>query len=172
MRIHAFITLLLHQPAIHLLCWRLAGIVQWEHVDISVPLSAAEFQNTLNHYPIVVINFYAPWCHWCQRLEPTWEAATKAVHDKYPDVSDGRIRFAKVMTESLMVFCSKHSVWICMVGVQPLFACHAVCGCISTQETKGSGVEHRHARAYCSYTVATFLHWCVFAKLSCLSAYV
>lgn len=43
----------------------------------------------------VVINFFAPWCHWCQRLEPTWEAATKEVHDKYPEY-DGRIRFAKV----------------------------------------------------------------------------
>ena len=40
------------------------------------------------------MNFYAPWCPWCQRLEPTWEAVTQAVHAKYPD-SDGRIRFAK-----------------------------------------------------------------------------
>ena len=43
----------------------------------------------------VVVNFYAPWCPWCQRLEPTWELVTRAVHDKYPD-SDGRIRYAKV----------------------------------------------------------------------------
>ncbi len=45
--------------------------------------------------PAVVVNFYAPWCPWCQRLEPTWELVTRAVHDKYPD-SDGRIRYAKV----------------------------------------------------------------------------
>lgn len=51
---------------------------------------------TLNRYPIVVMNFYAPWCHWCQRLEPAWEAATKEVHEKYPEGTDGRIRFAKV----------------------------------------------------------------------------
>jgi len=43
----------------------------------------------------VVVNFFAPWCHWCQRLEPTWEAASNEVHDKYPE-ADGRIRFAKV----------------------------------------------------------------------------
>ena len=43
----------------------------------------------------VVVNFYAPWCHWCQRLEPSWEAATKEVHEKYPEW-DGRIRYAKV----------------------------------------------------------------------------
>ena len=43
----------------------------------------------------MVVNFYAPWCPWCQRLEPTWEAVTQEVHTKYPD-SDGRIRYAKV----------------------------------------------------------------------------
>ena len=42
----------------------------------------------------VVVNYYAPWCPWCQRLGPTWEAVTEAVHDKYPE-SDGRLRFAK-----------------------------------------------------------------------------
>ena len=49
----------------------------------------------------VVVNFYAPWCPWCQRLEPTWEAVTQEVHTKYPD-SDGRIRYAKVRPCSLL----------------------------------------------------------------------
>ena len=43
----------------------------------------------------MVLNFYAPWCPWCQRLEPTWEAVTQEVHKRYPE-SDGRIRFGKV----------------------------------------------------------------------------
>ena len=43
----------------------------------------------------VLANFYAPWCPWCQRLEPTWEAVQQKVHDKYPD-ADGRIRMGKV----------------------------------------------------------------------------
>jgi len=47
------------------------------------------------YLPAVVVNFFAPWCHWCQRLAPAWEAATKEVHDKYPEW-DGRIRYAKV----------------------------------------------------------------------------
>jgi thiol-disulfide isomerase/thioredoxin len=45
----------------------------------------------------VVANFYAPWCPWCQRLEPTWEAVTAEVHKRYPE-HDGRIRFGKVST--------------------------------------------------------------------------
>lgn len=64
-------------------------------IDITQPINHENFQATLSRYPIVVINFFAPWCHWCQRLEPTWEAATKEVHEKYPEW-DGRIRFAKV----------------------------------------------------------------------------
>ncbi len=43
----------------------------------------------------VVVNFYAPWCPWCKRLEPTWEAVTAEVHKRYPE-HDGRIRFGKV----------------------------------------------------------------------------
>lgn len=63
--------------------------------DITEPISHDHFVQTVNHYPITIINFYAPWCHWCQKLEPTWEATTKAIHEKYPE-TDGRIRMAKV----------------------------------------------------------------------------
>ncbi|KXZ55092.1 hypothetical protein GPECTOR_3g247 [Gonium pectorale] len=80
-----------------------------EDIDITVPLSHDNFQTTLARYPIVVINFYAPWCHWCQRLEPTWEAATKEVHDKYPEW-DGRIRFAKVDCTQEMELCRSHFI--------------------------------------------------------------
>lgn len=72
------------------------SVPQWDHLDLSQPISHEHFMQTLNRYPIVVINFFAPWCHWCQRLEPAWEAATKEVHEKYPEGTDGRIRFAKV----------------------------------------------------------------------------
>ena len=46
----------------------------------------------------VVVNFFAPWCPWCQRLEPTWELVTQEVHKRYPE-DDGRLRFAKVPRE-------------------------------------------------------------------------
>jgi thiol-disulfide isomerase/thioredoxin len=56
--------------------------VQWDHLDLTQPINHNDFQTTLTHYPIVIINFYAPWCHWCQRLEPAWEAATREVRVK------------------------------------------------------------------------------------------
>lgn len=78
-------------------------------IDISSPINHANFEATLQKYPIVVVNFFAPWCHWCQRLAPTWEAATKAVHEKYPEW-DGRIRYAKVDCTQEMDLCRSHFI--------------------------------------------------------------
>lgn len=82
----------------------------WQHVDISTPLDKKEFAATLHRYPLVVVNFYAPWCPFCRRMEPSWEAATQAVHDKYPEESDGRIRFAKVDCTKEQQLCKDHFV--------------------------------------------------------------
>ena len=66
----------------------------------------------------VVVNFYAPWCPWCQRLEPTWEAVTQAVHAKYPD-ADGRIRFAKVPSASRLLCSCRSSCRPCLLLALP-----------------------------------------------------
>mmetsp|Transcript_27284 Transcript_27284/g.84132 ORF Transcript_27284/g.84132 Transcript_27284/m.84132 type:complete len:317 (-) Transcript_27284:449-1399(-) len=39
----------------------------------AVEIDQASFDNFLSNHPYVFINFFAPWCIWCQRLEPTWE---------------------------------------------------------------------------------------------------
>ena len=78
-------------------------------IDYASPTDAAHFADTLARYPIVVVNFYAPWCPWCQRLEPTWEAVTRAVHDKFPE-ADRRLRFAKVDCTQEVGLCRDHQV--------------------------------------------------------------
>ncbi len=59
----------------------------------------------------VIGNFYAPWCPWCQRLEPTWEAVREEVHTKYPD-TDGRIHMAKVLGKACLDSCSFYATTV------------------------------------------------------------
>jgi thiol-disulfide isomerase/thioredoxin len=33
------------------------------------------FESFIKSHSVVMINFFAPWCVWCQRLHPIWEAA-------------------------------------------------------------------------------------------------
>jgi thiol-disulfide isomerase/thioredoxin len=69
-------------------------------MDFLVPLDEASWDAHMNHYDVVIVNFFAPWCHWCQQLAPTWEAVTQVVHQKYPE-ADGRVRYVCV----LVVLC-------------------------------------------------------------------
>lgn len=88
--------------------YRLQGL-QYEDVNISVPLSGDTFEPTASRYDVLVVNFHAPWCPWCQRLGPTWEAATEEIHNRYPE-SDGRIRLAKVDCTAEVDLCRKHFI--------------------------------------------------------------
>lgn len=78
-------------------------------VNYAAPLSRADFDAALEKYSIFLANFYAPWCPWCQRLEPTWEAVQQKVHDKYPD-ADGRIRMGKVDCTKEVELCREHLI--------------------------------------------------------------
>ena len=45
----------------------------------AISLDETSFDTYLSENPYVFVNFFAPWCIWCQRLEPTWEAMAEEV---------------------------------------------------------------------------------------------
>lgn len=51
----------------------------------STPLSKDNFEQHLkdNKGKLVMVDFFAPWCIWCRRLEPIWENTAKKVMGKH-----------------------------------------------------------------------------------------
>lgn len=41
--------------------------------------SRDEFMDFLSHNEMAFVNYFAPWCMWCQRLHPTWEKFAEEV---------------------------------------------------------------------------------------------
>lgn len=53
------------------------------------PESIVEFHK--RHNGQAIIDFYAPWCIWCQRLEPTWEKFARQVSDERINLGVGKV---------------------------------------------------------------------------------
>ena len=51
----------------------------------AVPIDQTNFDGWIASHHYTFVNFYAPWCIWCQRLEPVWEAFAERVEaDRLP----------------------------------------------------------------------------------------
>eukprot|EP00960_Hanusia_phi_P042379 755466-Hanusia_phi.AAC.4 len=59
---------------------------------------------------IMVVNFYTPWCHWCQKLEPVWEKSAQKFAQAHPD--DSRLVLAKVdcTSDKAESLCTKYHI--------------------------------------------------------------
>eukprot|EP00250_Pteridium_aquilinum_P028212 c36775_g1_i1 orf=195-1649(+) len=68
------------------------------------------FDSLAAAFPIFVVNFYAPWCYWSNRLKPSWEKAAITISERYNPEVDGRILMGKVDCTVHQNLCRKHHI--------------------------------------------------------------
>ncbi|KAM3302507.1 protein disulfide isomerase-like 5-4 [Capsicum chacoense] len=81
-----------------------------EYGEGSVSLNGHNFDRVTHHYPILVVNFFAPWCYWSNRLKPSWEKAATIMRERYDLESDGRIVVAKVDCTVEVDLCRRNHI--------------------------------------------------------------
>ncbi|KAK9133511.1 hypothetical protein Scep_013039 [Stephania cephalantha] len=81
-----------------------------EHDDDSVSVKADNFDGYSHQFPILVVNFYAPWCYWSNRLKPSWEKTAKIMKERYDPEMDGRILLAKVDCTVEVELCRRNHI--------------------------------------------------------------
>lgn len=85
---------------------RAKGMPQRGQVDA---LDWSNFDEYMQHRAdkMVVVDFYAPWCHWCKLLDPVWQQTA----EQLPDQSFAAdVRMAKVDCEANGQLCQEHNI--------------------------------------------------------------
>ncbi|KAL0362793.1 UNVERIFIED_CONTAM: protein disulfide isomerase-like 5-4 [Sesamum calycinum] len=81
-----------------------------EYGEGSVTLNARNFDRISHQHAILVVNFYAPWCYWSNRLKPSWEKAAKIIRERYDPEIDGRILMGKVDCTEEVDLCRRNHI--------------------------------------------------------------
>lgn len=84
--------------------------IEEEYGDGTISLTASTFEKYSHQHAILVVNFYAPWCHWSNRLKPSWEKAAMTMRERYDPEMDGRILIAKVDCTVEDALCRRHHI--------------------------------------------------------------
>eukprot|EP00911_Craspedida_sp_UC1_P001907 UC1_evm1s1465 len=59
-----------------------------------VQLNDNNFEAEISKYEVVMVNFYADWCRFCQMLKPVWQDAADSL------ASNARVKLARVDCEA------------------------------------------------------------------------
>jgi len=60
----------------------------WNKEIYSFELTADQFEEKLAKYDFAMIDFFAPWCHWCTELKPVWEHTSGLVEKTTMDYGE------------------------------------------------------------------------------------
>ena len=75
--------------------------------DYSEHLTEASWEEYTKKHDVVVINFFAPWCHWCRKFEPVFEhTAGELLKKKYVHT----VAFARVDCVAQQNLCRRHMI--------------------------------------------------------------
>lgn len=74
-------------------------------LDESELLTSVAFEHALEGNEWSFVNFHTPWCSWCRKLSPTWEAFALTVHEK-----DIRVKVYKVDCERETTLCRSQAI--------------------------------------------------------------
>ena len=44
-----------------------------------------DFERVLSSKQVILVNFFAPWCHWCQELAPIYEGVAQRIQNRPAD---------------------------------------------------------------------------------------
>ncbi|CAK9175530.1 unnamed protein product [Ilex paraguariensis] len=84
--------------------------VDEEYGEGAVSLNSRNFDRISHQHSILVVNFFAPWCYWSNRLKPSWEKAATIIRERYDPEMDGRILLAKVDCTEESELCRRNHI--------------------------------------------------------------
>ncbi|KAI7736191.1 hypothetical protein M8C21_007972, partial [Ambrosia artemisiifolia] len=76
----------------------------------SIILNSHSFNKLIHEHPVVVVNFFAPWCHWSRLLRPAWEKAAKVMRQRYHPEHDGRLIVGSIDCTQEPELCHTHHI--------------------------------------------------------------
>lgn len=94
----------------------------------------------ISFIPYTWIDFYAPWCSWCQKLEPTWQALAEEVEDEDLPISIVKVdcvaipalcKQQKIHSFPTMRFFKSMCYLLSCFYYCALLYCHVLCCCLA-----------------------------------------